>query len=119
MMSENMVKEDNTEMKPEVKVQTVFPQVDILELKDDFMVRADLPGLEIEDISVSLDRDMLTVEAQSDVEGLYPRAFARKFRVMRGIDAEKIRADYKDGVLTLMLAKPVESKPQRIQIQSG
>lgn len=115
-MSDSMKKQDAAEVAKN-DLKSTQPVVDIIELSDDYIVRADIAGVKPEDINVSLDRDILTLQARSEVDGLSPRLYARKFRVMRGIDADKIRADYKDGVLTLKLAKPVENKPQKIQIQ--
>ena len=107
-------KEQQTAVK--VKIQQVQPDVDIEEAKDCYVVTADMPGLNPNDIDVKLDKEILTVEAHSEIEGLAPRHYFRQFRVMKGLDATKCTADYKLGVLTLKLAKPEEVKPKTIQI---
>ena len=109
---------DKTEQQTavKVKIQQVQPDVDIEEAKDCYVVTADMPGLNPNDIDVKLDKEILTVEAHSEIEGLAPRHYFRHFRVMKGLDATKCTADYKFGVLTLKLAKPEEVKPKQIQI---
>ena len=102
----------------QIKIQHVQPAADIIETENDFNIRMDMPGLAPDDISVKLDKEILTVEAKSEVEGLAPRIFYRQFRVMRGLDATKCRADYKQGVLALTLAKPTTAQPQQIKITS-
>lgn len=105
------------EQKPvKIRVQQVQPDVDVEETKEDYVLTIDMPGLNSEDIDVKLDKEILTVEAKAEVEGLAPRHYYRQFRVMRGLDATKCRADYKLGVLTLKLAKPTTAKPQAIKI---
>ena len=107
---------DNIPVQP--KLRRVQPPADIAETKEDFVVSLDMPGLNPNDISVKLDKEILTVEAKSEIDGLPPRIFYRQFRVMNGLDASKCRADYKQGVLMLSLAKPTTAQPQQIKIQS-
>lgn len=107
---------DNIPAQP--KLRRVQPPADIAETKEDFVVSLDMPGLNPNDISVKLDKEILTVEAKSEIDGLPPRIFYRQFRVMNGLDASKCRADYKQGVLSLSLAKPTTAQPQQIKIQS-
>ena len=110
------VRGNNVPVQP--KLRRVQPPADIAEAKEDFILSLDMPGLNPNDISVKLDKEMLTVEAKSEVDGLPPRIFYRQFRVMNGLDATKCRPDYKQGVLTLSLAKPTTAQPQQIKIQS-
>lgn len=127
MSENNMVQAQNTsdkvqvtgkETNGQVKYQAVTPLADIEEAKEDFIVNIDMPGLNPSDIEVKLDKEILTVEAKAEIEGLPPRLYRRQFRVMRGLDAARCRADYKQGVLTLRLAKPKTAQPQQIKIQS-
>ncbi|MBR4984624.1 MAG: Hsp20/alpha crystallin family protein [Proteobacteria bacterium] len=127
-MSEKELKNQNCEncelehndkaSKDAVKVRTcqVYPDCDIEEAKDNYIVRMDMPGLDPAHIDVKLDKDILTVEANAAIEGLAPRRYFRQFRVMRGLDAAKCQADYKLGVLTLKLSKPQTMQPQQIKI---
>ena len=109
---------ETTAAQKPVKIQfcQVQPDVDIEEDKEDYILSMDMPGLAPENIDVKLDKDLLTVEAKAEIEGLAPREYFRQFRVARGLDAAKCRADYKLGVLTLRLAKPQTAKPQQIKI---
>ena len=112
--SAEMTKKD--EQNVQIRVDQVQPAVDIEEAKEDFIVSVDMPGIEPKDIQVNLDKEILTVEAKAEIEGLPTRKYYRQFRVMRGLDASKCRADYKLGVLTLKLAKPTTAQPKQIKI---
>lgn len=105
--------------KQNVKVLEATPDCDIQETKDSYIVTVDMPGMQLDQIHVDLDRDMLTVEGTAQIEGLDPRHYMRQFRVMRGLDASRVQADYKLGVLTLSLAKPSAQQPKQIKITCG
>lgn len=113
-----MAKKNEQEQNVEVRVAQVQPAVDIEEAKEDFIVNVDMPGIDPKKIQVNLDKEILTVEANAEIEGLPPRHYYRQFRVMRGLDASQCRADYKLGVLTLKLAKPTTAQPKQIKITS-
>ena len=119
-MSELTVKKETTPEKTNAYEQTITfsPDCDIEEAKDCFLVQVDMPGLELNNIHVELDRDMLTVDGTATIEGLETRHYERQFRVMRGLDATKVQADYKNGVLSLRLPKPVEQQARQIKIQT-
>jgi HSP20 family protein len=104
-----------------------FPPVDIYEDKENVLVKAELPGLKKEDIEISLQEGYLTLSGErkheeerkeADVyrserwEGRFHRAISLPCRV----DAEKIKAIYNEGVLTVTLPKAEESKPKQIPI---
>lgn len=109
-------KDEKTQEAVKVRACQVHPDCDIEETKEDYVIRMDMPGLDPAGIDVKLDKDILTVEAKVEIEGLAPRRYFRQFRVMRGLDAAKCQADYKLGVLTLKLAKPQSAQPQQIKI---
>ncbi len=100
----------------QVKFAEVQPAVDIEETKDEYILNIDMPGLDPRKIDVSLDKDILTLQADAEIEGLPPRRYRRQFRVMRGLESSKCNADYKCGVLTLRLAKPTSQVPHQIKI---
>ncbi len=108
------VEQENT-----VKYIEIAPDCDIMEAQDSFIVTMDMPGITQSDLHVELDRDMLTVDGYSTIDGLTPRHYHRTFRVMHGIDAATVQAEYKNGVLALKLFKPSEQKPRQIAIQCG
>ena len=107
---------------------TWLPPVDIHETDDAFILEADLPGLTKEDISLSVVEDRITLKGsrkreENHVEKGYRRyeraegAFERSFRIDGGIDAAKVEARFENGVLTVRLPKPEESKPRQIEVK--
>ena len=107
---------------------TWLPAVDIRETDDAFILEADLPGLTKEDISLSVVEDRITLkgsrkrEERHEEKGYrrYERAegtFERSFRIDGGIDAAKVEARFENGVLTVRLPKPEESKPRQIEVK--
>ena len=103
------------------------PRVDVAESEHAFTVHAELPGLRKEDIQVTLEDDMLTIagerkyeDAQKD-DQFYRReraygTFRRSFGLGTEVDADKIAANYKDGILTLTLPKSEAAKPRQIDV---
>ncbi len=105
------------------------PRVDIVEEKDNMKVVAEIPGMEKDDIKVSVENDVLTIsgerkQAFEQKEGdnfvrseLRSGAFSRSFTLPEHLDAEKISADYKNGLLTITLPKTEKSKPKEIKVE--
>ncbi|MGB7292409.1 MAG: Hsp20/alpha crystallin family protein [Thermodesulfobacteriota bacterium] len=105
------------------------PRVDIYETKDSYIVSADLPGIKKEDIGIDLKDNILTVrgekkfEEKSDkdnyvrVERKYGK-FVRRFGLSDNVEAGKIKASYKDGVLEIKIPKREEAttKPVRVEV---
>lgn len=98
------------------RLPTLVPPVDIVESDTSWVVVADMPGLTSESVEIELDRERLTLAGTSRVEGLPPVRYERSFRVMRGLDADAIKAEYRDGVLTVTLPRPASEAPRRIQV---
>lgn len=107
---------------------TFQPAFQVHETKDGYVFKADLPGLKESDVEVSLHGSQLTISGQreeaadKDVRGyhVYERSFgsfARTFQLPEGTDFEGIRADMKDGVLTLFAPKKPEVQPRKISLQ--
>ena len=103
------------------------PAMDLAETEDAFVLRADLPGVSQEDVSIELEDTVLTVsgERKSDHEnkgeGYYRverafGAFSRSLTLPKGVDAEAIAAQFTDGVLEVRIPKPEQRKPRRIAI---
>ena len=103
------------------------PAMDLVETEDQLVLKADLPGMTHDDINIEVKDGVLTVsgerraEHQENSEGFYrvERAFGQFSRSMSlpdGIDADKIAADFHDGVLEVRIPKPEERKPHRVQI---
>lgn len=108
---------------------TWLPPVDIYETADhDVVVKLEVPDMKREDISVTLDNDVLTVagerKAPTDVkDDEYRRrertfgAFSRSFSLPTSVDGSRVEASYADGVLTIKLPQRAEAKPRQISIQ--
>ncbi|RKY60288.1 MAG: Hsp20/alpha crystallin family protein [Candidatus Latescibacterota bacterium] len=103
------------------------PKVDVAETDDAVVVTAELPGMEKDDIKVSIENNVLTISGEKKQEKeekdrtyhwserVYGR-FSRSFTLPARVDANKVKAVYKNGVLTLTLPKVEEAKPKQIEI---
>jgi len=105
------------------------PAVDIKEEVDHFVLHADIPGVKPEDIEVSMENGVLTIrgerrhESQESAEG-YKRlerqhgVFIRRFALPDSVDAERIAATGKDGVLEVVLPKAQRQQARKIEVQA-
>ncbi|MCX8053290.1 MAG: Hsp20/alpha crystallin family protein [Armatimonadetes bacterium] len=108
--------------------RTWAPVVDILETSTDLVVRAEIPGVKREDIDVEVTSESLTIrgERKFDTENKdqYLRVerpygpFQRSFSIGVPVQADKIRASYRDGVLEIVIPKAEEVTPKKIQISA-
>jgi HSP20 family protein len=106
---------------------TWAPPVDIYETENELVVKAELPDFQDKDIDVRITNNTLTIRGErkfeKDVkEENYLRieraygSFVRSFSLPNTVSSENIRADYRNGVLTLHMAKREESKPKQIKV---
>jgi HSP20 family protein len=106
------------------------PAMDLMETDDALVLKADLPGLERDDVSIEVKDNVLTVAGERKAEhsekadGFYrvERAFgsfARSLTLPDGIDAEQVAASFDRGVLEVRIPKPAERKPHRVEIAAG
>ena len=106
---------------------TWSPAVDIFETEAEIIVKAELPGMERKDISLHLENNVLSLRGERKFEKEtkdenYHRiersygAFSRSFAIPATVDEEKIRAEYKDGVLNIVLPKKEQARPKQIKI---
>ncbi|MBI2370812.1 MAG: Hsp20/alpha crystallin family protein [Deltaproteobacteria bacterium] len=104
------------------------PAVDMVDRKDEVVLRADLPGLEQKDIDVSVEDGLLTIrgerkeEREAKEEDYYccerwAGSFARSLALPPGVDTEKVKATFKNGVLEVHLRKSKEAKGKKIEIK--
>jgi HSP20 family molecular chaperone IbpA len=110
------------------RTTTLRPPVDIFEDAEGVTLLADLPGVSKERLNVRVERDALVIEGDvqielpEDMDALYAdvRAthYQRRFALSDELDAEKIAANLKDGVLTVHLPKRAETKPRRIEVRT-
>jgi HSP20 family protein len=106
------------------------PSVDIYEQEGNLVLKAELPGIDPKDVDVRVENNVLTLrgerkldtevkkESYHRVERSYG-AFSRSFTLPNVVDTDKIRAEFKDGVLRLVLPKKEEAKPKQISINIG
>ncbi|HTY64491.1 MAG TPA: Hsp20/alpha crystallin family protein [Acidobacteriota bacterium] len=111
---------------PETKSQW-SPAVDILEKDGNLVLRAELPGMTEKQIELKIEGDTLVLKGERKmdsedkrenyhrVESFYG-SFTRTFRLPETVDADKISADYKNGVLTVTLPQKPEVKPREIPV---
>ncbi len=103
------------------------PAIDVYDSHDDIMIKADLPGMNKEDIEVTIHGDTLIIKGEKKIENKvkeedYIRTerfygnFNRTLTLPSEIDHEKVNATYKDGVLELILSKKEEKKTKRIEV---
>jgi HSP20 family protein len=105
-------------------VNTSLPAVNVKETEDDYLIEVAAPGMKKDDFKINLDNDRLTISSEkededADNEDDYTRrefcyqSFQRSFNLPeRLVDTEKIKAEYKNGVLNVTLPKREEAKPK-------
>lgn len=103
------------------------PPVDILETENELVLKADVPELEMKDIDVRLENGTLTIRGERKFEGKKNEggwhrvergygSFERAFAIPETVNPEGVKADYKNGVLTVAMPKKEMAKPRQIKI---
>ncbi len=111
----------------ENEIQTWHPMVDIFENKNQIIVKADLPGVKKEDISINVDNRILTLkgvrshEDETKEDNFFRRersfgSFQRSFTLPADINSEDIKAEFKEGILKIEIPMPEEKKAKQIEI---
>lgn len=113
----------------ESALTTWAPSVDIYETENELVLKADLPDVSEKDIDVHVENNMLTVRGERKfeqkvkeenylrVERAYG-SFSRSFSLPNTVNTEAIKAEYKNGVLTVTMPKRAESKPKQIKVSA-
>ena len=107
-----------------------LPAMDLGETEEEFVLRADLPGLSEQDVNIELEDNVLTIsgerksEHEEKKEGLHrvERAygsFSRSLTLPEGVNPEAIKANFDRGVLEVRIPKPEERKPRKVEISVG
>jgi HSP20 family protein len=109
-----------------IPARVFLPNADIYETPDELKVVLEMPGIEKNNVEISVEDGVLQVQGQLDLSkyaGLQPLYteynvghYARSFQLSSKIDQSKIAAEMKDGVLSLTLPKVEEAKPRTIQV---
>lgn len=106
------------------------PSVDISETDGEYLIKAELPDVKREDVKVTLEDGVLTIQGERKQEReekgkKYHRversygSFVRSFSLPDVIDEEKVKAEFRDGVLNLHLPKSEKAKPKAIEVKVG
>ncbi len=103
------------------------PSVEVMEKENAYVIKAELPGVNEEDVEVSLTGDVLTISGEKEEESEEERkgyyysessygSFSRSLTIPSNIDADNIEAYYNNGVLEINLPKTSEAKPKRVRV---
>lgn len=112
----------------DLPVLNIRPSVDIIEEEDKVTLKADMPGLERNDIKVVVNDGLLTIEGSRNEtreekgKGFtrterFMGTFSRSFNLPVWADGSKVLADYKNGVLTVTIPKTEQSRPKEIEVK--
>lgn len=104
------------------------PSADISETEEEYLIRAELPAVRKEDVKVTLDQGMITIHGERKEEKetkgekfhrveSFRGAFSRSFAVPENIDEKAIRADAKDGILTVHLPKTKATAARTVEVK--
>jgi len=111
----------------ELSLGAWYPVVDMFDDDDKMVIKAELPGMDKKDFSVDIKDRVLTLSGERNYdhevkeENYYRRErtygkFKRSFHLPVDVDADKIKADFKDGVLRVEIPKPEAQKPKQITV---
>ncbi len=106
---------------------TWVPPVDVQETEDAYILTAELPGLSKDDVSITLEENLLTLSGERTFQEKEERenfhrveraygSFSRSFSLPSQVDASKVDATVKDGLLKVEIAKAEQAKPRKIEI---
>ena len=106
------------------------PAVDIYETEHELVVKADLPDIDAKDLDIRVENNILTIRGERKFEknvneDNYLRVeraygtFSRSFTLANSVNADAIKAEYQNGVLTLTIPKREEAKPKQIKVNVG
>jgi HSP20 family protein len=107
-----------------------MPAMDLVETDDHFVLRADLPGLAEEDVTIEVEDRVLTISGERKAEHELSKegyhrverafgAFSRALTLPEGVDADAVAATFDRGVLEVRIPKPEERKPRKVTIGVG
>ncbi len=107
-----------------------LPAMDLVETEDDFVLKADLPGLNEKDVNIELEDNVLTISGERSSEHEHRKegvhrveraagAFTRSLTLPEGVEPEAIKASFDRGVLEVRIPKPEQRKPRKVEISVG
>ncbi|MBZ5505588.1 MAG: Hsp20/alpha crystallin family protein [Acidobacteriia bacterium] len=116
--------------KDQLTAGSFVPPVDVYEDEQNLILKLEVPGVNEEDLNVSVENDTMTIQGErkfekEEKEENFHRierrygSFLRTFKLPNTVDAEKVEASYEKGILKITLAKRAEAKPRQIKVGSG
>jgi HSP20 family protein len=105
-----------------------MPGMDVSETDDQYQINLEIPGMNKEDINISMEKGLLTISGEREMEKesegkKYHRVerrygkFSRSLQLPDNVDADSVKANYKDGILTISVAKSEEEVKKQIEIE--
>ena len=103
-----------------------MPVVDIEETEEAFAIKAELPGVEKDDVSINIDKGVLTIKGEKKTETEDKKrhrvecsygSFVRSFTLPQSIKVDEVQAEYNNGILNLTIPKSEEEKPKEIEVK--
>jgi len=107
----------------------VFPPVNVSQDADNFYLRAEIPGVNADQLSISAERNRVSISGRREIPAERERvsyhrkeraegSFSRTLALPTDIEADRVEAQYKDGILTLTLPRAEATKPRQISIRN-
>ena len=111
-------------------VRRWLPAMDLVEAEGDLVLRADLPGVNEDDVEIEIRDGVLTISGERKTEHEDRRegfhrverafgSFSRSVTLPKGVDADAVTASFDRGILEVRVPKPEERKPKRVEISTG
>lgn len=109
------------------KVAEWMPRLDVIANDDNWLVRAEVPGVDADDVDITVEDGLLTIQGSRSFESettedsytrkeIYEGSFSRSVRLPKGIDPEGITASHKNGVFEITVPKAAEVLPKRVPV---
>ncbi len=119
-----LVKKETTAPERAQEVRWVAPFTDVYESNDAYLIRADLPGVTSDSVDIRYEDDRIVIDARRTWFGTedtpsVPLSYHREFALPGGVDADDIKAELANGVLTLHMPKRAEVRPRQIAVKSA
>ena len=116
--------------KDQLAAGSFVPPVDVYEDEHNLVLKLEVPGVNEEDLNVSVENNTLTIQGErkfekEEKEENFHRierrygSFTRTFKLPNTVDSDKVEADYDKGILKIALAKRAEAKPKQIKVGNG
>ena len=112
---------------PDAPQRTAFPPLNLWEQQQNIIIEAELPGVAMEDLELTIHGDQLSLRGERKTSGpgtplrreRWTGKFERTLTIPVDVDSERVSASLENGVLTITLPKAASAQPRRIQINTG